>query len=125
MKMGGVSCEDGVYHVKMGCHVKMGGGVTWQGIGLLSFLFSQGVDSIMYFSIRKVCKNCLCQREEHDIREDKEEDTGVHVGKLLFSPTVETLRRPTSAKNLFSEVTPSPRYPCRTLYLYIPSIPTP
>ena len=43
---------------------------------------------------RKICKNCLCAREEHDVRKDsKDDDQGVQVGKLLFSPTADTLNR--------------------------------
>ena len=44
---------------------------------------------------RKICKNCLCPREEHDINEDtsKAELQETHVGKILFSPTADTLTR--------------------------------
>ena len=48
-----------------------------------------------------MCKNRVCQREEHDMREDAEEEgAGVHVGKLLFSPTVDTLKRNTGSKKI-------------------------
>jgi len=41
-----------------------------------------------------VCKNCLCAREEHDIQGASKDDTqGVAVGKLLFSPSADTLTR--------------------------------
>ncbi len=68
-----------------------------------------------YFQLyRKVCKNCLCQREEHDIRGDDKtkEDAGASVGKLLFSPTVDTLKRNNYGglkAPLGHEVVPSPR----------------
>ena len=43
---------------------------------------------------RKVCKDCLCPREDHDIREDAGGLPGrVSVGKILFSPDVETTTR--------------------------------
>ena len=48
---------------------------------------------------RKICKNCLCAREEHDVRKDsKDDDQGVHVGKILFSPTADTLNRRVSGE---------------------------
>ena len=44
---------------------------------------------------RKVCKNCLCPREDHDITEDTAGGLAgrVSVGKILFSPDVETMTR--------------------------------
>ncbi len=47
---------------------------------------------------RKICKNCLCPREEHDINEDtsKTELQETHVGKILFSPSADTLTRKVS-----------------------------
>ena len=50
---------------------------------------------------RKVCKNCLCPREEHDVKEDNKE--GLQVGKLLFAPTASL------AKGGSIEVAPSPK----------------
>ena len=47
-------------------------------------------------SCRKVCKNCLCPREEHDIREERDNSGRVSVGKILFSPDVDTLTRRSS-----------------------------
>ena len=56
-------------------------------------IYAIQIITIMSALLRKVCKNCLCQREEHDIRDDSKEDTGAHVGKLLFSPSVDTFMK--------------------------------
>ena len=40
---------------------------------------------------RKVCKNCLCPREEHDVRHPEERQT--MVGKILFSPDADTYQK--------------------------------
>jgi len=54
----------------------------------------QVTDFLLYlYAYRKVCKNCLCQREEHDIKVYSKGDTGTSVGKLLFSPSVDTLKK--------------------------------
>ncbi|XP_064398428.1 testin-like isoform X2 [Halichondria panicea] len=58
-------------------------------------------DSCPGFSLhfwRKICKNCLCPREEHDINEDtsKTELQETQVGKILFSPSADTLTRKVS-----------------------------
>ena len=50
---------------------------------------------------RKVCKNCLCPREEHDIKED-DNAVGIGVGKLLFAPNAEVTKGGL-------EVSPSPK----------------
>ena len=53
----------------------------------------------MYVNVihRKVCKNCLCPREEHDVKEEIEGLPGrISVGKILFSPDVETMTRKNS-----------------------------
>ena len=42
---------------------------------------------------RKICKNCLCPREEHEISEEPESKIAIPVGKLLFSPSADTLAR--------------------------------
>ena len=47
--------------------------------------------SIMYH--RKICQNCLCPREEHDIREEPEGNNAIPVGKLLFAASADTLTR--------------------------------
>ena len=52
---------------------------------------------------RKICKNCLCPREEHDVGEDK--DDGVSVGKILFSSTADTA----SNRKISDGIAPSPR----------------
>ena len=60
-----------------------------------------------------MCKNCLCQREEHDIKVDANQDAGVSVGKLLFSPTVDTLKKTGSGSLKLPpgvEFVPSPLY---------------
>lgn len=54
---------------------------------------------------RKICKNCLCAREEHDVLHEEHSEEGLSVGKLLFSPSADTL---TAGKKLES-ITASPR----------------
>ena len=53
-------------------------------------------------STRKVCKNCLCPREEHDIGEEREASGRISVGKILFSPDVDTMTRRTSEGRPYS-----------------------
>lgn len=50
-------------------------------------------DDGLKISNRKICKNCLCPREEHEISEEPESKIAIPVGKLLFSPTADTLAR--------------------------------
>ena len=49
--------------------------------------------AVIYLIDRKICKNCLCPREEHDIREETESEMAIPVGKILFSPSADTLGR--------------------------------
>ena len=66
----------------------IGTSLSWPGGELESGPFSNR------HAHRKICKNCLCAREEHDVRKDsKDDDQGVQVGKFLFSPTADTLNR--------------------------------
>ena len=50
----------------------------------------------LFLNVRKVCANCLCPREEHDIRTQEERQ---HVvGKLLFYSDSEQMVKGASPK---------------------------
>ena len=53
---------------------------------MVAFL-TQLRDALCFF--RKVCANCHCPREEHDIRPHEERQAA--VGKLLFHSDAETM----------------------------------
>jgi hypothetical protein len=63
----------------------------WLFSALLEVLILHGHYKINFYAClnRKVCANCHCPREEHDVRPHHDEKhTTTNVGKILFHPTI-------------------------------------
>ena len=54
------------------------------------------------FLFRKICANCHCPREEHDVSRKDEKSTPIAVGKLLFHPSA-------TAETMITEAARSPK----------------